>query len=134
MGWLPIADRSFLTLDYFDGGVELHLPQCNKADAVRAILAELDVDTPVAYLGDDQTDEEAFRNLRDRGLRVLVRPHWRETEADIWLRPPLELSAFLHDWLQACRRSPVGQIEAQWNFSHLENRGSRVKPWTASKK
>jgi trehalose 6-phosphate phosphatase len=106
MGWLPIAENSCLTLQHFDGGVEIRIAGRNKGDAVRAILAELDVDAPVAYLGDDDTDEDAFRALQDRGLRVLVRPHWRETAADLWLRPPAQLLAFLSDWLNACGQSP----------------------------
>ena len=73
-----------------------------KADAVGAVLVEMDVDAPVAYLGDDDTDEDAFHALQDRGLRVLVRPHWRATDADLWLRPPVQLMAFLDDWLAAC--------------------------------
>jgi trehalose 6-phosphate phosphatase len=105
MGWLPIAENSYLTLQHFDGGVEIRIAERNKGDAVRAILAELDVDAPVAYLGDDDTDEDAFRALQDRGLRVLVRPHWRETAADLWLRPPAQLLAFLSDWLKACGQS-----------------------------
>jgi trehalose 6-phosphate phosphatase len=105
MGWLPIAENSYLTLQHFDGGVEIRIAERNKGDAVRAILAELDVDAPVAYLGDDDTDEDAFCALQDRGLRVLVRPHWRETAADLWLRPPAQLLAFLSDWLKACGQS-----------------------------
>jgi hypothetical protein len=33
---------------------------------------------------------------------VQVRQQWRETSADLWLRPPDQLRDFLHDWLQAC--------------------------------
>ena len=40
----------------------------NKGDAMRTILAEMDADAPVAYLGDDQSDEDAFRALQGRGL------------------------------------------------------------------
>ena len=117
LGWLPIADRACLTIDHFDGGVELRMGDCNKADAVRAILAETDVDAPVAYLGDDEWDEEVFHALRDRGLRVLVRPHWRETAADLWLRPPVQLLAFLNDWLEACRGTRAGHMRPQFNLS-----------------
>lgn len=125
LGWMPIADRACLNLEQFDGGVEIRFDNCNKADAVRSILAEIEIDAPVAYLGDDQTDEDAFHALRHRGLRVLVRPHWRETAADIWLRPPVELSAFLRGWLHACRLSPIGQTQAQWNLSKWDDRRSK---------
>jgi len=32
---------------------------------------------------------------------VLMRHTWRETEADVWLRPPGELKEFLQMWLKA---------------------------------
>jgi trehalose 6-phosphate phosphatase len=104
--WLAIADRADMTLQEFDGGVEIRISTPNKGDAVRAVLAEMDPETPVAYLGDDQTDEDAFRSLQHRGLRVLVRPQWRETSADVWLRPPEELIEFLTQWLRVCQGMP----------------------------
>jgi trehalose 6-phosphate phosphatase len=76
---------------------------------VRAILSEADAGAPVAYLGDDATDEAAFRAINCFGphiLSVLMRRQWHKTEADIWLRPPVELRGFLEDWfrvLEACR-------------------------------
>jgi trehalose 6-phosphate phosphatase len=103
LGWLPIAVRAQMILLEFDGGVEIRMSGHNKGDAVRTILTEMHVATPVAYLGDDQTDEDAFRALQNRGLRVLVRPAWRETAADVWLRPPEKLIEFLSQWLNACQ-------------------------------
>jgi len=86
----------------FDGGLELRAPGKNKGDAVSAILAESGPDVAAAYLGDDQTDENAFRAIKGRGLSILVRPEPRPTMADMWLRPPDELGRFLRDWLVAC--------------------------------
>lgn len=92
-----------LWLSEFDGGVELHCRACNKRRAVEAVLSEIASDAAVAYLGDDRTDEDAFRALNGRGLTILVRPTYRFTAAQFWLRPPEELKNFLHDWIQACR-------------------------------
>jgi trehalose-phosphatase len=108
LGWLTIADRSCLAIEHFDGGIELRPADCSKADAVRAILAEVPIDAPVAYLGDDAADEKAFSALAGRGFRVLVRPNWRETNADIWLRPPAQLLKFLSDWLNVTRPAITG--------------------------
>jgi trehalose 6-phosphate phosphatase len=58
----------------------------------------LGADLAVAYLGDDQTDEDAFVRLRGRGLCILVRPELRPTAAAMWLRPPGELIGFLRQW------------------------------------
>jgi len=77
------------------------IPGRDKGDAIRAILTETKPDAAVAYLGDDQTDEDAFRALKGRGLTALVRPQSRPTAADIWLQPPQELIEFFDDWLHA---------------------------------
>jgi trehalose-phosphatase len=84
----------------FDGGVELCAGR-NKGDAVRLILQGLAAATPVAYLGDDETDEDAFQALEGRGLGILVRRRQRPTAAHAWLRPPGELRDFLAAWLHA---------------------------------
>jgi trehalose-phosphatase len=102
-GWMLIAHRSNLSLLEFDGGIELRATAFDKGDAVRSIVAEMPVGTPVAYLGDDTTDEPAFRAVESFGLSVLVRPRWRRTAAKVWLRPPAELLDFLEQWLAACR-------------------------------
>jgi trehalose-phosphatase len=86
----------------FDGGLELRAPGKNKGDAVSAILQESGSEVAAAYLGDDQTDENAFRAIKGRGISILVRADPRPTVADMWLRPPEELGRFLRDWLTAC--------------------------------
>ena len=97
----PIEDYGLKLLP-FDGGLELRASHRNKGDAVNAILAEAGPGVAAAYLGDDQTDENAFRAIKGRGLAILVRPEPRPTLADLWLRPPDELGRFLRDWLVAC--------------------------------
>lgn len=97
----PFAFESKLLLAEFDGGLELRIRSRSKGDAVRSLLVEAG-DAPVAYLGDDNTDEDAFRALHGRGLTVLVRPTYRFTAAQMWLRPPGELVQFLADWVRAC--------------------------------
>jgi trehalose 6-phosphate phosphatase len=103
LGWVPLAERSSLTVLEFDGGVELRIPDWDKGSAVRTILQEVGRDTPVAYLGDDMSDESAFRALQGRGLTVLVRRERRRTAAQEWLKPPEELLDFLARWRNACR-------------------------------
>lgn len=91
----------------FDGGIELRAAGCDKGQVVRQVLAELDAPRQdcVAYLGDDRTDEDAFRALRGRGLCVLVRPKWRTTAAELWLRPPDGLREFLARWAEIRERA-----------------------------
>ena len=109
MGWFPIADRKSLKLLEFDGGVEMRMPDLDKGDAVRTILAEERRGVPVAYLGDDNTDEQAFRALGNDGLSILVRSRARKTSAHIWLKPPEELLTFLTNWLEATKTAAFAQ-------------------------
>ena len=105
LGWQPIAEHRGLDLLAFDGGIEIRAHRANKGDAVRTFLDEIGEGTPAAYLGDDSADESAFRAMQGRGLTVLVRPTWRETAAQFWLKPPEELVAFFEAWLQACTKN-----------------------------
>jgi trehalose 6-phosphate phosphatase len=102
----PVARMDGLGLQEFEAGLELRAGR-DKGGAVEAILQEADGDAPVAYLGDDLTDEAAFRAVKragSRGLSVLVRRTWRDTGADVWLRPPMELRAFLGRWYLSSSR------------------------------
>ncbi len=90
--------RAGLEIRSFDGGVEVRREGIHKGLAVERVLAEMGPGTPVAYLGDDETDEDAFMAIRGRGLAVLVRPEERPTGADLSLRPPEELLDFLARW------------------------------------
>jgi trehalose 6-phosphate phosphatase len=98
----PVALQTGLMLAEFEGGLEVRARSCSKGDTVRSILSDMAATVPVAYLGDDTTDEDAFRALNGRGLTVLVRPTCRFTAAQMWIRPPEELIHFLTNWIQAC--------------------------------
>ncbi len=98
--WTAIARHSGLKLLEFECGLELRVVSPHKGDAVAAIVAESGPDAQIAYLGDDLTDEDSFRVLNGRGLTVLVRPEYRETVAQVWLKPPHELIGFLEEWLR----------------------------------
>ena len=113
LGWLPIAQNTPMELLEFDGGIEMRMPGRDKGDAVRTILNEIGPEVPVAYLGDDLTDERAFLALGTAGLSVLVRPEWHPTAAALWIRPPEGLREFLTRWLQACREGQhLARIES----------------------
>ncbi len=100
--WNGLRPQSRIFLSEFDGGLEFRLRMRNKGDVVRQILSELPNSTAVAYLGDDLTDEDAFKVLKDRGLSVLVRKEHRPTAAKAWIQPPQGVLDFLAEWLQAC--------------------------------
>jgi len=97
-----VASTYGLELHEFDGGLELRPPGRHKGHAVQTLIEELGPGSVVTYLGDDATDEDAFRALGQRGLGVLVRPQYRDTEARLWLTPPEELLWFIGRWTGAC--------------------------------
>lgn len=108
--WALHARDTGLELHHFDGGIELRVPGRHKGHVVDTIRAEMP-DAALAYLGDDLTDEDAFRALAGHGLAVLVRAEFRDTAAGLWLRPPTELLAFLERWTatrSATRRPATG--------------------------
>lgn len=96
-----------LALREFDGGLELRAPGPDKGSVIRTVLAGTPAGTPVAFLGDDLTDEDAFRALAGRGLAVLVRPVTRATAADAWVSAPDGLLVLLQRW-----RAALGTVDA----------------------
>jgi trehalose-phosphatase len=100
-----IAKPGGLHLLPFDGGLELRSTDRTKGTAVRQILAQEPDAVPVAYLGDDLTDEDAFAALGERGFSVLVRTEVRASCARFWLRPPKELLEFLDEWIAASKNA-----------------------------
>lgn len=99
--WSTKVDSCGLSIHLFDGGIEIRPAAISKANAVSTLLSETNDDIPLAYLGDDLTDEDAFAAIGNRGLKVLVREELRETAADIRISPPRELLTFLKDWCNA---------------------------------
>jgi trehalose-phosphatase len=100
----PLTQIEGLTLLEFECGLELRAGR-DKGAAVKAILQESGAGkskNPVAFLGDDFTDETAFAALKGHGLSVLVRQQRRESLADVWVRPPDQLRSFLERWIEAC--------------------------------
>jgi len=70
----------------------------DKGKAVLWILEALDLDTPDVlpfYLGDDTTDEDAFRALEGKGIGVLVTDAPRSTRASYTLKDTDEVREFL---------------------------------------
>jgi alpha,alpha-trehalase len=71
----------------------------DKGKAVLLLLQTLHLDGPEVmpiYVGDDITDEDAFRALKGRGIGVLVGSEERESAADYILHDTDETQQFLH--------------------------------------
>lgn len=78
----------------------------DKGKAVAWILHALDLDRPdvvPVYLGDDTTDEDAFRVVGDRGMAILVADSPRRTAANYRLKDTLEVQQFLERLISIVR-------------------------------
>jgi len=72
----------------------------NKGKAVLWLLETLEVERGKAlpiYIGDDRTDEDAFRALEKRGVGILVSEHPQATAANYCLNNPEEVERFLEE-------------------------------------
>ncbi len=78
----------------------------HKGKAVLWLLQTLNLDESAVlpiFIGDDLTDEDAFRTLTDRGIGIVVEAGTRPTAADYVLKHPEEVQSFLRhliSWLQ----------------------------------
>ncbi len=101
--WTEGAADSGLECRSFLGGVELRLDDVTKGTAVRTLLEERpDVDI-VVYIGDDPTDEDAFRALDGRGTSIRVGNTTTPTCADAMLMDVPDVRRFLVQWLETVR-------------------------------
>ena len=80
----------------------------HKGKALISLMRTLELDRddvlPV-YIGDDATDEDAFRALKGRGVGIVVREEAYETAAVFSLKDPEEVREFLLRLIPLCRRS-----------------------------
>jgi trehalose 6-phosphate phosphatase len=89
--------RKGLALEIIYGKKVIEVRQIgiNKGHALRTLLATALPMTLPIYIGDDQTDEDAFQFLDGRGLTILVADHPRPTAAHYLLSNPREVLRFL---------------------------------------
>ncbi len=82
----------------------------NKGKAVLWLLETLGLEgrnaLPV-YIGDDRTDEDAFRALEKRGVAILVNEHPQVTAANYWLKNPEEVQRFLQQVTDCLRATEL---------------------------
>lgn len=68
----------------------------NKGTALRFIVSQLqDKTLRPLYIGDDTTDEDAFEEIRDEGVGILVAEEERDSAAHLRLHDPEEVRLFL---------------------------------------
>lgn len=98
--WSEGAAAAGLECRDFSGGIELRLRGVNKGTVVHTRLRDASRDGLVVYIGDDETDEDAFRALRGRGIGIRVGHPAPQTQATGRLPDPAAVREFLEGWLE----------------------------------
>jgi alpha,alpha-trehalase len=96
--YAPVLSRAADEIEAQVGGIEGALVERKRYAVVTWLLEALDLDQPDVvpfYLGDDETDEDAFRALESRGIGVLVAEEPGTTRARYLLGDPGEAQQFL---------------------------------------
>jgi trehalose 6-phosphate phosphatase len=90
----PLARRHNLVYTAGKKVIEIRPRGINKGEAVKHLIRLYPGCYPV-YLGDDSTDEDAFRAIREQGAGILVSEGERLTSASSRLRNPGDVHRFL---------------------------------------
>ncbi len=103
----------------------------NKGSALRFLLSKLsnnDPDVIPLYIGDDTTDEDAFFEIKDYGIGVLVTENLRQTYASYYLNNPNEVYYFLKQLLAVVQtRKVIEHREKNWLLTYSDYEPEREK-------
>lgn len=107
--WGEIAPQYGLECRRFNGGVEIRCSGWNKGDVVAELLHLQPKDVFAVYVGDDETDEDAFRVVGKRGIAIKVGAPSNSTAAQGFLPDCRAVEDFLRNWVGLT--SPSGKHE-----------------------
>lgn len=97
--WSKYAEEHDLECRDFKGGVELRLLGIDKGTALGMLLRDRPEGSLCVYIGDDQTDEDAFEVIADCGYGIKVGGPDEPTAAGGRLPNPSAVKEFLETWL-----------------------------------
>lgn len=99
--WSELSGSHQLECRRFNGGVELRCTGRDKGDALYDFLEDQGQPTFCVYVGDDETDEDAFRMLRSRvlGIGIKVGDAAAATAAHGYLQDCGAVRSFLETWV-----------------------------------
>lgn len=103
--WDREADDFGFECRRFNGGVELRLKNIDKGTALLELLRSRPADGLCVYVGDDDTDEDAFRVIRDRGVGIKVGGPGSPTHAKGRLADCEAVRGFLRSWVSVMEES-----------------------------
>ena len=98
--WSVLSSSHDLECRKFNGGVEIRSLGINKGDSILALVEEQPRGSLNIYVGDDDTDEDAFCKLSEYGLGVGIKVGNPEdpTAASGFLTGCEEVRSFLETW------------------------------------
>ena len=97
--WAEAARRYDLECRRFNGGVEIRCAGWGKGAALTQLLDVQPDQTLAVYIGDDETDEDAFTVLRGRGVGIKVGDSSWPTAAQGFLPDCHAVADFLQTWI-----------------------------------
>lgn len=96
--WQRIAAKSGLEVRKFNGGVEIRAIGWNKGRALAEIEEAMRPPVTCVFVGDDDTDEDAFERIRDTGFGIRVGPPDTPSAARGFLPDIPAVRDFLRAW------------------------------------
>lgn len=97
--WASIAALHHLERRRFNGGVEIRCRGRHKGSALTDLLQRQAEGVFAVYVGDDETDEDAFRAVQETGVGIRVGPPAPSTAARGVLKDCRAVKDFLETWL-----------------------------------
>jgi len=96
--WEDLAGAG-LELIRFDGGLEIRAEGKNKGDSIKTLARMFPKAGLMVYIGDDRTDEDAFKALRGKGVGIKVGKG--PSAAGYYLDDCNDVLNFLKEWAKA---------------------------------
>lgn len=96
--WSEVASEHDLECRRFNGGVEIRSLGRHKGDALLELIGGVPSGAFVVYVGDDDTDEDAFRAVKAHGVGIKVGPAPNGTAAELFLADCPAVRSFLQTW------------------------------------
>jgi trehalose 6-phosphate phosphatase len=97
--WSGITAEHGLECRQFNGGVEVRATGWHKGDALSSLLANQPEGALAVYVGDDETDEDAFKVIQAHGIGIRVGTPVHPTAARGFLTDCQAVPDFLAIWL-----------------------------------
>lgn len=104
--WSDLLRRAEVRLHRIDGGCELRAVGRSKGTAVESIRRSVGGSPLTVYVGDDETDEDAFRTVAGAGVGILVGSTGRTTSAHAMLPNVFAVAEYLSLWLERLAPAP----------------------------